>query len=280
MSTQTLFEPIALGTAQETMLIPLFGRAQESERRNGLIQDGKAQEIVATLDYDFDKWRGASSLTACTIRTRMFDQDVQRFLAMHPTGTVVEMGCGMNTRHERLHQGQATWIEVDLPEAIAWRRTFFDDNAHRRMMVADLSQANWHQALDLGPGPHCFVAEASVMYLAKPTALAMLADLAQAFPQSWLLMDTVAPWVVATQAWHDAMRHLSPDTWFQWACADPKAMRAQGLMLETSRALDACGPELLWRAPWPWQAYLAAMAWGGRAWLDGYRINQFVLMPT
>ncbi|ARU03812.1 hypothetical protein CCO03_03135 [Comamonas serinivorans] len=273
----TASDPIRLGTAQETMLIPLLGRALESERRHGLIRDPKAQEIVASLDYDFGKWRHASSLTACTIRTLMFDQEVRRFLAAHPEGTVVELGCGMNTRHERLHQGRARWVEADLPEVIAWRQRFFETSDRRRMVAVDLRQADWHECLALDAGPHCFVAEASLIYLPEAQALAALQTLAARWPGADLVMDSIAPWVVASQGWHDAMRHLSPGCWFQWACDDPAALAGQGLHLQQSRTLDACGPDILMRAPWPWPMLLTAMSWMGRFWLSGYRVNRFVL---
>jgi O-methyltransferase involved in polyketide biosynthesis len=277
-------ESIVLGSAQETMLIPLLGRALESDRPSGLLRDRKAQAIVASMNYDFSKWRHAPSLTACTIRTLMFDQEVQRFLDEHPDGTVVELGCGMNTRCERLSErpqnARAHWIEVDLPEAIAWRRQFFDDTPNRRMVAVDLSRPDWYGELDLAEGnegPICFVAEASVIYLPERAALAMLRRLARRFPQAVLVMDSVAPWVVATQGWHDAMRHLSPGCWFRWGCADPAALAEHGLRLQHSRTLDACGADVLRRAPWPWPLMLGAMSWSGRWWLDAYRINRFEL---
>lgn len=64
-------------------------------------------EIAEQLDYNFANWNGARSLAAATLRTRMFDEDVQAFLAEHPDGTIVELGCGLNTRFERIDNGLA-----------------------------------------------------------------------------------------------------------------------------------------------------------------------------
>ena len=280
MTTPPSLPAIALGSAQETLLIPLLGRALESQRPRGLIHDPKAQEIVASLDYDFGKWQGSFSPIACTIRTRMFDQEVQAFLDAHPDGTVVELGCGLNTRHERLHQGRAHWVEVDMPEVIAWRRHFFSDNAHRRMATADLREPGWLEALGLGNGPHCFVSEAVLFYLPEAQVHAALASLARQHAQAWLVMDTVAQWVVNTQAWHDAMSQLSPGSWFQWACDQPESLQPLGLLLQQSRTFSDCGADLQQQAPWPWPLYLMTLAWGGRAWLGGYRINRFALQAS
>ncbi|MEO1622798.1 MAG: hypothetical protein AAFU53_17405 [Cyanobacteria bacterium J06632_3] len=37
---------VELGPIQETLLIPLLGRATETQKNNGLIQDKKAVQIV------------------------------------------------------------------------------------------------------------------------------------------------------------------------------------------------------------------------------------------
>jgi hypothetical protein len=95
---------VDLGAVQETLLIPLIGRAVETKRANGegLINDPKSVEIVEKLNYDFSHWESSSSVTGAVLRTRLLDQDVQQFLEKHPTGTVVEIGCGLNDRLNRL----------------------------------------------------------------------------------------------------------------------------------------------------------------------------------
>ena len=84
--------------------------------------------------------------------------------------------------------------------------------------------------------------------------------------QSWLLMDTVAHWVVGTQAWHDAMRQLSQGSWFQWACDQPESLQALGLQLRQSRTFSDCGAALMQQAPWPWPISLMTLAWSARNW--------------
>ncbi|MEM9390165.1 MAG: hypothetical protein AAGA02_06810 [Bacteroidota bacterium] len=43
---------LKLGEVQETWLIPLYGRAAETQN-NGLISDPKGAQLVKQLDYDF-----------------------------------------------------------------------------------------------------------------------------------------------------------------------------------------------------------------------------------
>jgi O-methyltransferase involved in polyketide biosynthesis len=130
---------VVLGPAQETLLITLYGRAVETIKRSGLIDDPRAVEIAEQLNYNFAKWNGARSLAAATLRTRMFDEDVQAFLAEHPAGTIVELGCGLNTRFERIDNGLAQWVDIDLADAIELRRRFFPDHPRRTVIAADLT---------------------------------------------------------------------------------------------------------------------------------------------
>jgi O-methyltransferase involved in polyketide biosynthesis len=39
----------------ETLLIPLYYRAQESQRPDAMLNDTKAEEIIRKLDYDFSR---------------------------------------------------------------------------------------------------------------------------------------------------------------------------------------------------------------------------------
>lgn len=52
---------VNLGTVQETLLIPLWARAVEIEQPEPIIRDPKSAEIMATINYDFDKFSQAKS---------------------------------------------------------------------------------------------------------------------------------------------------------------------------------------------------------------------------
>ncbi len=63
------------------------------------------------------------------MRSAILDAWVRAFLAGHPAGTVVEIGTGLNTRFERVDNGQSGWIDLDLPDVIELRRRFFADSS-------------------------------------------------------------------------------------------------------------------------------------------------------
>lgn len=269
--------PVELGPVQETLLIPLLGRAEETKRRRGLLRDPKAERIVADLDYDFTKWRGGASLRGTVLRTVMFDEDVRAFLERHPSGTVVELGAGLNTRYERLDNGRACWFELDLPDVIALRRRFFEEAPRRRMIAGSLLDDHWLDPVASTGGPWCFVSEAVLIYLETAEVKDVVCRLGQRFPGSWLLTDTTSAGMIARQDRHDAMRHLSRESWFRWACDDPRALEAWGLQLERTRTFLDASPAMLRRLPLPLRLVVRWLPFLIRRRLSAYHLNRFVV---
>ena len=269
---------VDLGPVQETLLIPLLGRAMETQKGSGLIQDKKAVDIVESLDYDFSKWKNSQSLTGATVRTRMFDQDVQAFLSDYPAGTVVEIGCGLNTRFERLDNGQARWFDLDLPDSLALRRQFFQDEPRRTMIEASVLEPDWMETVAATGGPWCFISEAVIIYLAPDQARQAITQLANRFPGAWFLTDTTAKKMVDSQSTHDAMRYMSQDSWFRWACDDPQEIEGwANLRLVQSRTFLDAGSDLMRYAPGPVRFFARWAPWLIRRKLQGYRLNRFVI---
>lgn len=85
---------VKLGPVQETLLIPLLGRAVQTRKKTGLIDDPTAVEIIQQLDYDFSKWEKSSSLIGASIRTRMFDEDVTEFMEKHLRVRLLKLAVG------------------------------------------------------------------------------------------------------------------------------------------------------------------------------------------
>lgn len=112
-----------LSAVSETMLATLYSHALESRRPDGLIRDPRAEELVARIDYDFaGRQMGADDQAASCLRLRQFDRFAQAFLAAHPDSVVVHVGCGLDTRFDRVDNGRVEWYDLDLPEVIELRR--------------------------------------------------------------------------------------------------------------------------------------------------------------
>jgi O-methyltransferase involved in polyketide biosynthesis len=207
---------VSLEGAQETLLVPLYGRATFTRQGSDLIDDPKAVEMVEAIDYDFSRFDGSMSLPGSVLRTRIFDRWVVRWLEANPTGTVVEIGAGLNTRFERLDNGAARWFELDLPEVVALRRRFFDDTDRRTTVAASVTDDTWHDTVNATGGPWFFAAEAVLIYLEPAAVAAALAAIGRRFPGSPVALDTWGTWMEDNQDQNDAITQFQ--TRFTWFC--------------------------------------------------------------
>lgn len=270
---------VELGPVEETLLIPLLGRARETQKKRGLIHDEKAVEIVDRLDYDFRKWEGGQSLAGATLRTRLFDRYVQEFLQVNPGGTVVELGCGLNTRFDRVDNGEVRWFDLDLPGVISLRRRFFVDRPRCQMLAASALESDWLATVLQTGGPWMFVSEAVLIYLQKSDVRRVFTTLAEHFPGARIAFDTADHKMMNSQAKHDAMRHLSRDSWFRWACDDPKEVESWDakVRLVTSKTFLDADDDLVDRFPWHLRLLTRFAPKLLQRRVSGYRLNLAVI---
>lgn len=266
---------VELGPVQETLLIPLLGRAQETRKANGLLKDERAVEVLAALDYDFSKWERSKSLIGSCLRTRMLDEYVEGFLEQNPAGTVVEIGCGLNTRYNRVDNGTVRWFDLDLPDVIALRRRFFSDSNRQTMLEGSVLDPDWMGAVRQTGGPWMFVSEAVLIYLPSALAEEAIKQIARTFPGCQLAFDTTSQKMVDGQARHDAMRHLPKASWFQWGCDDPTVIETWdvGLHLLQSKTFMDASDSLQSHLP---RALRLMVRWFPglvRSRIQGYRLN-------
>ena len=107
----------------ETLLIALHARVLEAMRPAPLVRDERAPALAALIDYDFSRFALRDhDQTTTILRLREFDCRAIAFLARSPQAVVVHIGCGLDTRFDRVDNGQVAWYDLDLPEVIELRR--------------------------------------------------------------------------------------------------------------------------------------------------------------
>lgn len=188
-------EAIELGDVQKTLLMPLWGRAMETQQRNPRLVDESAVEILARVEFDFSMLaQNIDTLTriAWIQRSLVCDRVVAAFLARHPAGTVVNVGCGLDTTFERTDNGRMRWYDLDLPDVIALRRKFIRESARRTFLEASLLEAGWLQRIEVREGV-LFIAAGVLYYFSEQDVRAFILRLLEAFPGSELLCDVSSP---------------------------------------------------------------------------------------
>jgi O-methyltransferase involved in polyketide biosynthesis len=235
-----------LDAIAETMLIPLCYRAVEARQPHPLVNDPRAQEIIQQLGVDPDhlKWR-PSQQTFAMLRARQFDLWTKAFLGRSEKTTVVEIGCGLDTRFERVDDGRVRWIDMDLPEVIDLRRRFFTDTDRRQMLGQSVFNLDWLNCIPV-EGAHLFLAEGVFPYFNEDDVRRVFLAIAEAYPDSELVVDGLSPFMVYSSNFVPAFRGYQNRP--RWRMCDPGDMESWGKgfikLLESYGYFDRPEPRL------------------------------------
>ncbi len=183
-----------LGGVPETLLIPLWARAQEQSRSDPLIVDPASEQIVQALDYDFSHFssKHVDAENFC-IRSKVMDRLVRSILKTSAPRTVIEFGPGLDTRFHRLGHLAKSWTEIDFPEVIALRERFFRTDARRRMISCSMLDQAWMDELKgTTEEPPLFIAEGVFYFFSRDEIRDFLGQLKIEFPGSSIVFDAVS----------------------------------------------------------------------------------------
>ena len=186
VSTDEKVPAKSLEGVPETMLMTLYNRAVESQRTDSILRDEKAVRMVEQIDYDFSRF--GEGRVAHPIRAKVMDDWVQAFLKPHPQGTVVNLGVGLGTQSSRLDNGQARWVDLDVPESIALRRRFFEETSRHHMIACSALDVEWMEMVD-PERPTFFVAAGLLMFFQPEDVQRLLCTLAERFPGAAMAFD-------------------------------------------------------------------------------------------
>ncbi len=183
---------LALRGEQETLVIPLYARALDYRSRTSILQDARASEIVASIDYDFERLRTRGSGRLLVVRARQFDEWAREYLRSQPSAVVLNLGCGLDSRVERVRPpSEALWADVDLPEVIELRRVFFSERDGYRMLAGSIIDAAWLDGLP-HDRPVLAVADGVLEYLPPDDVRELFRRLVTTFPRGEIVFDVMS----------------------------------------------------------------------------------------
>jgi O-methyltransferase involved in polyketide biosynthesis len=191
-----------LSGVAETLLMTLYIRAMESQRPDALIKDEKAVALVTNMSYDFDRIRQVKmdedDKVGVILRNLEFDRQVRDFLTRHPDATVVHIGCGLDSRFERVDNGKVEWYDLDLPEVIEQRRKFIGDERKRyHLLAGSVFDSAWLDKVSVHrQRPFLFLAEGVLMYFEEAQVKSLVLMLRDHFPGAELVFDAFSPFLV------------------------------------------------------------------------------------
>jgi len=193
-------DPDLSGVAK-TLLITLYIRAIESQRPDALIKDERAEALVRQLDQESLRKTLAltedSTRVVMILKSRDFDRFAQDFLTHHPDAVVVHIGCGLDTRFDRVDNGQVEWYDLDLPDVIELRRKLVGgEGARHHFLACSVLDSAWLNEVGTHrQRPVLFLAEGVFMYFDEAQVKSLVLTMKEHFPGAELVFDAYSPFL-------------------------------------------------------------------------------------
>lgn len=219
----------SLEGVSETLLMTLYVRARESQRPDAMIHDEKAVEMINRIACDFSRLRmQRHDEIAVIMRMKRFDKYVRDFLTRHPEGVVVHIGCGLDTRFERVDNGQVEWFDLDMPDVIELRRKFTSRaNVRYHLLAGSVFDMEWlEEVRPYKPRHFLFIAEGVFPYFEEAQVRSLFLQLKDHFPGSELVCDAHTPFVIWADNIHLALAGIKAR--LQWRLKNPRDVEAWG----------------------------------------------------
>jgi O-methyltransferase involved in polyketide biosynthesis len=211
-----------LSAVPSTLRIPLAVRAFGDAMFPAVaVGDVHAAAMLAALGDDGAQWlRNRGSVYGVLARTRRFRELAAAFLARHPAGHVVNLGCGLSHYFQWLDNGQARMTDADLPEVLAIRRALLPATGVRhKLLELDLTAPDWWERLGLPADrdgePVFLFCEGVLMYLQPGQVQAIFQAFGERVPAGSSFVFDAMCWLVAGRAKrHPLVKHTAAE--FHW----------------------------------------------------------------
>lgn len=177
-----------MNNVNKTLYIPLYGKAFVS-RKGIILCDKKAEEIWEAEGFEL-KGKSKSKWLAyyMGMRSAVIDTWLREKLSAQPEAVVIHIGCGMDSRVERVSEKGSMWYDVDFPDVISERRRYYAETEHYRMIESDARSHEWIAELPKAKNA-IVVMEGVSMYMRPEENRALLGRLNRRFENISAIMD-------------------------------------------------------------------------------------------
>ncbi len=190
----------------ETLVVPVYARALESQRNHPKFVDYTAVNIVKNLDYDFAQHgKSKMNMWGCASRTFILDREVKAYIKEHPKCTVINMACGLDDRFSRVDNGFIKWYNIDFQQVIDLRDKLIPENERVTDIARSITDFSWMSDVEFSEDM-LIVAEGILMYLEEKDVKELFDKIAEKTVRCTLLLELMSNCMVERQKMHDTVK--------------------------------------------------------------------------
>ncbi len=254
----------------KTLFIPLYGKAAVS-RKGIILSDPTAEQIWEAEGFPV-KRRSRSKWLAyfMAMRAAVFDNWLREEMAKDREAVILQVGCGLDSRIERVGAGGHRWYDVDFEEVIGLRKRFFQPDEQYHMLPGDLREPGWLRSIP--EGTNALIAlEGISMYLQPEEMQSFLRSAGEHFREVSLLMDCYTEKGARATKVKNPIRDVGVTAAYG---TDDPAVWEQGTGFSFLREHDMTPGDLIEQLPGA-ERFLFRTLFGGKVARSLYRLYEF-----
>ena len=220
----------------KTLFIPLYGKAAMS--REGIFTDKTAERIVESLPEEMQNVDTSRRL-AIFMAMRAARYDVCAADAP-PEDLVVHLGCGLDSRCERVKHTAKCWYDLDFPAVIDLRKNYYQESERYRMIASSIMDFLWMDKIDYH-GEHIhFLMEGVSMYLSESDMQSLLGEIQRKFGFCTFTFDAYTPLAVKCSKFKNPVNNVNAK--IDFAMDDPHILETDSIIF--SDEIDMVNPDI------------------------------------
>ena len=177
-----------MNQVNKTLYIPLYGKALVS-KKGIILSDQYAEQIWSEEGFRLKRKSRSKWLAYfMAMRSAVFDRWLREEMAKDAEAVVLHIGCGLDSRVERVGTDGHLWYDVDFEEVIGLRKKYYSEGQHYRMLAGDVRDPRWLQEIPAGKNA-LIVLEGISMYLRPEELKRFLLSAGQYYQKASVLMD-------------------------------------------------------------------------------------------
>ena len=146
---------IDLSDISQTALIMVLCHAQDAQSNNPILNDQSSIGVLEFLSKQkISKNSKMNSLLKkgkispflgdlIVARAKYYDRCCIDFLRQYPDGTIVNIGCGLDKRYERVGTQQSQFIDIDLPNVMKVKEALSQSNPDYLQIAQSVFELDW-----------------------------------------------------------------------------------------------------------------------------------------
>ncbi len=190
-----------LSDVSRTAILTLLGHVNASEKKNVGFNDPMAilclERLMSIASVKEKNWIirqkrliNAHDARAMARRVETFDNIANLFISNNPKCTVINLGCGFDTRFWRIETKDCRYIEIDLPEVVVLKREILKDQLSYELIGCSVLDASWiDRVTTSGNSNFLLLAEGLFMFLPEQDVKNLLQLMGQKLVHSQLVVE-------------------------------------------------------------------------------------------